>query len=166
MSRQTDRSGRGATAASAALLLLAFGGSGPAHATPELQTRSPRQECTGGVPACVTVGGRLDRVGPDAEREVRVQCPSRARHFWNWAAEPARQVQVSLLAPILDAHDRQVGARLALGEQGGATAGFARLYLGCSATAPTRRAPIRMRYEGFGWHPHQERWHRQPTDLE
>ena len=63
-----------------------------ALASPELQQRTPGQECNGSVPACRTVAGNLQRVEQDSQREITLTCPAGARYFWNWAAEPSRQV--------------------------------------------------------------------------
>jgi hypothetical protein len=138
----------------AAALLMGAANSGSATTGPDLQARSARQECTGEVPACLTVRGGVERIRPDSEREIELVCPAKARYFWIWAAEPGRHVQVQLLGLIRNKDKAEIGARFALSEQSGADPGFARVFLGCSAQRAAR-GKLEMRYEGFGWHPHQ-----------
>ena len=137
-----------------AVLLLCSAASNPAASSPDLQTRTPRQECSGGVPACRTLPGSLERIRPDSEREIELVCPAKARFFWNWAAEPGRHVQVQLVDTILNKDKAEIGARFSLSQQSAAEPGFAQVYLGCSAQRASR-GKLKVRYEGFGWHPHQ-----------
>lgn len=122
-----------------------------AMATPDLLQRTPRQECSGGVPGCRTVRGDLEGIRRDSEREIALTCPREAPIFWNWAAEPSRHVQVYFVATIRDAEHRAVGARFTLSQQSDDERGYARVFLGCSAQLPSRQHPQTLFYTSAGW---------------